>query len=88
MYLKLQLRGEANGAEHAQGVVGESDVGVERRAYYPGLKVGDASEAVDEFAESCSVDTHRNGIDGEVAAGYIVVESAVLNNGIARIGAV
>ena len=48
---KLELCGEAHAPHHAQRVVAEGDVGVERRAYYAVLKVENAVERIDEFAE-------------------------------------
>ncbi len=87
-YRKLQLRGEAYGSHHAQGVVGESDVGVERRANQPVAQVGTTVIAVDKLAESAGVDTQRHGIDGEIAARQVIVKSAVLHNRLAAVAVV
>ena len=78
------LSREAHAAHHAQRVVGESDVGVERCAYNAVLEVVDAVERVYEFAEARLVKAYRHGVDGEVAAVLVVLECAVLNHGLAR----
>ncbi len=80
-----QLGGEAYGAHHAQRVVGEGYVGVERRAYQSVAQVGHAVVFVDELAEAPLVDAHRHGVDGEVAAGEVVVEGAILDNRFPRV---
>ncbi len=78
----MQLCGETDGAHHPQGVVAEGDVGVERSADYSLAQVGHAVVAVDERAETRGIHAHGHGVDGEVAAGEIVVEGAVLHNGV------
>ena len=83
LYLEAELGGEADAAHHAQGVVGEGDVGVEGRSYEAVLHIEESVEAVDELAEAVGVETDGEGIDGKVAAVEVVVEGAVFDDGFA-----
>ena len=85
---EAQLGGEAHGAEDAQRVVAEGDVRVERCAYYPRLKVVEAVVVVDKRAKAVGVDAQGHGVDGEVAAGDVLVERAVLDDGVAAVAVV
>ena len=85
LYLETELGGEAHAAHHAQGVVGEGDVGVEGCGYEAILHVQQAVEAVDEFAEAFRVETDGEGVDGEVATVKVVLQRAVLHDGFARV---
>ena len=88
LYHEVELGGEAHTAHHAQRVVGEGHVGVQRRAYDAVLQVLDAVERVYELAVSVLVQAHGHGVDGEVAAVLVVLEGAVLHHGLARVVAV
>ncbi len=82
------MRGKADGAHHAEGIVTECDVGIERGAYNPVSQVVDTSEPVDQCPEVFGVYGDCHGIDSEVASRNIIVECAFLHYGIARVGAV
>ncbi len=83
--VEIELGGETDTAQHAQRVVGESDVRVERRADNTALDVAEAVVAVDYLAEVIFIDRNRHGIDGEIAPREIIVKCAVFNDGITRI---
>ena len=85
---EAQLAGEAHGAHHAQGVVAEGDVGVEGRAEDALIEVVDAAEGVHQLAIAVSIQTDGKGVDGEVAPPLVVLEGAVLNDGLAAVVAV
>ena len=85
---EVELRGEAYAAQHAQRVVREGHVRVERRAYYAVLKVGQAVEGVYKLAEARAVEAHGKGVNGEVAAVLVVLQRAVFYHGLARVVAV
>ena len=65
---EFELRGEPRRAEHPQRVVGERDLGVERRVEPLGREVLHAAERIDELALG-QPDRHR--VDGEVAPGQV-----------------
>ncbi len=77
--IELQLRGKAHTAHHAQRIVAEGHVGVEWRADDAILQVVDAVEGVNEFTEAVAVETHREGVDGEVATVLVVFQRTVLD---------
>ena len=82
------MRGKTYAAQHAQGVVRERHVRVERRAYDTVFKVGQAVEGVYQFAETGLVEAYRHGVYGEVAAVLVVLQRAVLHYRLARVVAV
>jgi len=86
--VELQLGGKAHGAHHAQGVVGEGDVGVEGRADKAPADVVESAVEVDEIAEGSLVDAEGHGVDGEVAACDVFLKGATLDNGVAALAAV
>jgi hypothetical protein len=63
-------------------IVGEGDVGVERRADDTILQVVDAVERVNELSEAVFVETHGEGIDCEVATVLVVFQRTVLYIGL------
>ena len=83
-----ELCGKAHAAHHAQGVVAESDVGVERRADNAVFKVGQTIERVYEFAEAVVVQTDGHRVDGEVTPVLVVFQRSVFHDGFARVAAV
>lgn len=85
---EVKLRGKTYAAQHAQGVVRERHVRVERRAYDTVFKVGQAVEGVYQFAETGLVEAYRHGVYGEVAAVLVVLQRAVLHYRLARVVAV
>ena len=86
--LEVQLGGEAYAAHHAQGVVAEGDVGVKGRGDDAVLKVGKAVKRVDQLAEAVMVQADGHRVDGEVAPVLVVLQRAVLHDGLARVMAV
>ncbi len=85
LYHEVQLRGKPYAAHHSQRVVREGYVWVERRSYYAVLKVVCTVEGIHEFAEPVFVQTHGHGVDGEVAAVLVVLQSSVLYHRFARV---
>ena len=79
-----QLGGEPYAAHHAQRIVREGDVGVERSAYYAVLKVVNAVEGVDQFAETVVIEAYSHSVDGEVAAVLVVFQGSVFDDRFAR----
>ena len=86
--LEIELCGKAYGTHHAQGVVRESDVRIQRRAYEPVLHVVQSVEAVNELAVTVTVETDGQGIDGQVAAVEVILQRAILHDGLAGVMAV
>ncbi len=86
--IEAELRGEPHAAHHAQWVVGEGDIGVERRADDAVLHVENTVEGVHDFAKALLVETHGEGVDGEVAAILVVFQGAVFHMWLARVVAV
>ena len=82
---EAQLRGEADAAHHAQGVVAEGDVGVERRADNSVFKVEHAFKGVYQFAEPRGIEADGHGVDCKVAAVLVVLQRAVFNDWLAGI---
>ena len=63
--IEFELRGEPRGAEHPQRVVGERDLGIERRVEALGREILHADERIDELTVG-QTDRHR--VHGEVAS--------------------
>ena len=85
IYGEVQLSGETDCAHHAQRVIAECDVGVERGAEYAFLHVANTVKHVDEFAESVTVDADSERVYREVASREIFFKSAVLDHRFARV---
>ena len=83
LYLEVELGGEADAAHHAQGVVGEGDLWVEGRSDDAILEVGQSVEGVNELAETVTVQADGHRVDGEVAAVLVILQRAVLHDGLA-----
>ena len=83
-----QLAGEADGSHHAQGVVAEGDVGVQGGAEDAFVHVADAPEGVHELPVAVGVQAYRKGVDGEVPAALVVLQGAVLHDGLAAVSTV
>ena len=83
--VKVQLRGKPHTAHHAQRVVAEGYIGVERCAYYTVLQVVKSVKGIHQLAKPCGVKAYRHCIDGEVAAVLVVLQRAVLNNRLTRV---
>ena len=79
--IEAQLRCKSDGAHHAQRVVAEGDVGVERCAYDAVVQVLDAAKGVNQIAIGVVVQRYCHGVDGEVAAILVVLQGAVFHNG-------
>ena len=80
---EVELGGEAHAAHHAERVIAEGDVGVQRRHNQFVLQVLESTERVGQFAEASTVETNRKGVDGEIAPLLVVLQSAVLANRVA-----
>ena len=78
--LEVQLSGETDAPHHAQRVVAEGDVGVERRGDDAVLKVEQPVEEVNQFAVAVVVEADCERIDSEVAAMQVVVERPVFHD--------
>ena len=82
--LEREAGGEPGGAQHAQRVVAERDLGVERRAQAAGRQVAEPVEGVDQLHVG---QPQRQGVDGEVAAGQVDVDVVAEGHlGLARVG--
>ena len=86
--LEVQLGGKTNTTHHAQRVVGECHLRVERRGNNAVFEVSNAVEGVDKLSEAIVVQADSHRIDGEVTAILVILQRAVLNNGFARVVAV
>ncbi len=69
--LQLESGDEPGGPEHPQRVVGEGDLGVERRAQPVHGQVGQAVEGIDQLEIG---KPQGHGVDGEVPTGEIVFD--------------
>ena len=78
-----QLRGKSHAAHHAQGVIAEGHIGVERGADEAVLHVEQTIEGVGELTEALGIEAHGQGVDGEVAAVLVILKGTVLNNRVA-----
>ena len=85
---EVELCGEPHAAQHAEGVVGECDVGVQRCGYYSVLKVVDSIERVYQLAKPACIEAYCHGVDGEVTAVLVIGKCPLLHNGLARVVAV
>ena len=86
--LEIELRGKPHSAHHAQRIVRECDVGVERRADHTLGQVDKPVERVNQFAEPVGVQADGHGVDGEIPAVLVVGQRAVLHYRIAALPAV
>ena len=86
--LEIQLGGEADAAHHAQGVVGECHLRVKGRSNDAVLEVGNAVEGVNKLTETAAIQTDSHRINGKVASILVVLQRAILNNGLTRVVAV
>ena len=85
---EAQLGGETDGAHHAERVVAEGDVGVERRTDRQFLHVVEPAERIDQLSESGFVQAERQGVDGEIASVLVVFQSPVFHDGLPAVVAV
>ena len=75
---------EAGGAQHAQRVVAEGDLGIERRAQPTRGQVGQAVEGVDQLHVG---QAQRQRVDGEVAPRQVLLDVVAEGDlGLARVG--
>ena len=70
---EIQLGGKTDASKHAQGIVAERDVGVERGANDAVLQVVESVKGVYQFAKAPLVETNGHRVDGEVAAVLVVL---------------
>ena len=90
--LEVELRGKTHAAHHAQRVVGEGDVGIERRGndavlqvVEPVVHIHQTSVARLSVGVGRVVEADGEGVDGEVAPADVVLQRAVLHDGFARV---
>lgn len=81
--VETELAGKSDAPHHAEGVVGEGDVGVEGCADDALFHVVEASEWVEEFSVTSFVEADGECVDGEIASVLIVSEGAIFDDGIA-----
>ena len=79
------MGGKPHAPQHAQRVVRESDVGVERRANDAVFEVVKAIEGVDKLPEVLGVKTNGHSVDGKVAAVLVVFQRSVLHDRLTRV---
>ena len=80
--LEVQLRGKADAAQHAQGVVRESDLRVQRRSDDAVLQVCQSIERIDQFAKPRLVQADSHRINGKVTTILVVLQCSVIHNGL------
>lgn len=85
---EFELSRESHRPHHAQRIVGKRDIRIERRTDDAGIKIRNTMERVDEFAKSLLVKADSHGIYGEVTSFLVVVESAILHNGVAGVAVI
>ena len=84
--LQVEPGDEAGRPQHPQRVVGEGDLGVERRAQPAGGQVGQPVERVDELQLG---QAEGHGVDGEVPAGQVGLDPVAEGHlGLAGVGSV
>ena len=83
-----ELRGEADGAEHAQRVVAVGLFRLERGADDAGREVADAPEGVHERAEILLAQAESHRIDGEIPPQLVLFQRPVLHDGLPGIAVV
>ena len=88
IYIKIQLGGKTHAAHHAQRVVAESNVGVERRTDEAVFHVPHAVERVDQFSETFTVQTYGQCINREITAVLVVFQRPVFHHRLTRVMAV
>ena len=88
VYIKIQLGGKTHTTHHAQRVVAESDVGVERRTDEAVFHVPHAVERVDQFPEPFTVQTYGQRVNREITAVLVVFQRPVFHHRLARVMAV
>ena len=86
--LEVELGGESDAAHHAQGIVGEGNIGFQGCGDDTILEVSQAVEGIDEFAKSVFIQADSHCIDGKVTTVLVVLESPVFNDGFTRVVAV
>ena len=82
------MGGKSYGAHHAQRVVTECNIGVERSAYNSFLQVVHAVEGVYQFPPVFPVQANGQRVDCKVAAVLIVLQRAVLDDRFAGVVAI
>ena len=80
-----QLGGETDATHHAQRVVAEGYIGVKGCGDDAVLHISQPIKTVYQFAKTIAVETNRQGIDGKVATAKVVLQGAVLHNGLAAV---
>ena len=83
--VEVELCGKAYATHHAQGVVAKGHIGVERGADEAVLHVKQSIKGIGELTEAVGIETHGQGVDGEVAAVLVILEGAILDDGLARV---
>ncbi len=80
---EVELCGKPDAAHHAQGVVGEGDIGVEGSADDAVFHVGKSIEGVDKFTIAVFVEAHGQCVDGEITTVLVVLQAAVFHGRLA-----
>ena len=83
-----ELRGEADGAKHAQRVVAVGLFGLERGADDAGREVADAAERIDQAAEILLAQAEGHRVDGEIPPQLVLFQRPVLHDGLPGIAVV
>ena len=79
------MGGETHTAQHAQRVVREGDIGIERRTDKLVLHVVKSVKGIDKFAEAVTVQTNRQSIDGKIATVLVVFQRTILHMRLAAV---
>ena len=86
--LEIELGGKSDAAHHAQGIVGEGNIGFQGCGDDAILEVSQAIEGVDQFTKSVFVQADSHRIDSKVATVLVVLESPVFNDGFTGVVAI
>ena len=86
--VKIQLCGEPDGTHHPQRVIAEGDVRIQRSADNAALHVANAVKGVKQLAIALLVQADGHGVNGEIAAFLVIVQSAIFHNGIAALAVI
>ena len=85
---EFELGGKSHAAHHAQRVVAEGDVRVERGTDNAVFHVCQTVERVYEFAKTVGIETYRQGINREITTVLVIFQRAIFHDRFARIVAI
>ena len=78
-YLKVQLGGKTDATHHAQRIIAESNLRIQRSGDDTVFQIGNAVEGVYQLAKALLVQTDGHGIDGKVATVLVIFQGTVFH---------